>query len=87
MRKRVLTLVLGGALGFSSLAMAGELGSADSDFLFRNDKVEATKVEAKTISDKEMRGTQGRALVSGNVVHLNNIRACNNRCLVDIDLL
>ena len=85
--KIILALVFMLSLVFSPLAMAGELGSADSGFLFRNDKVEATKVEAKTISDKEMRETQGRALVSGNVVHLNNIRACNNRCLIDIDLL
>ena len=86
MNKILLTLVLAGALGLSSLAMAGSLGSADSEFLFRNDKVEATKVEAKTVSDKEMRETQGQALIGGNLIHVNNVRLCNNRCL-DLDLL
>ncbi len=74
MRKRVLTLVLGGALGFSSLAMAGDLTSSDSDFLFKNDKVKETKAASKTISDKEMKETQGKALLN---VHLNNLLRFN----------
>ena len=62
MRKKVLTLVLGGALGFSSLAMAGELSSTDSNFLFKNNKA-----AAEAISSKEMRETQGK----GQLLHLN----------------
>jgi hypothetical protein len=64
--KSVLTLVLVGALAFSSLAMASDLGSSspvvasslsgsDSGFLFGKDQVAAT-----TISSQEMQQTQGQ---------------------------
>ncbi len=57
MKTKVLTLVLVGALASSSLAMAGELNSADSNFLFGKNQVAAT-----TISAQEMQKTQGQAL-------------------------
>lgn len=57
MKTKVLTLVLVGALASSSLAMAGELSSADSDFMFGKNQVAAT-----TISAQEMQKTQGQTL-------------------------
>jgi cytochrome b561 len=55
MNKRLLTLVLAVALGFPSLAMAGDLGSVNSEFLFGS-----TQVAATTISEQEMQTTQGQ---------------------------
>jgi hypothetical protein len=52
-------LVLAGVLFLSPLAMAGELGSADSNFLFSSDQVAVT-----TISDQEMDSTQGQVISS-----------------------
>jgi hypothetical protein len=49
------------SLVFSPLAMAGELGSADSNFLFSSDQVAAT-----TISAEEMQSTQGQQRFSFN---------------------
>ncbi len=46
---------MAGVLFLSPLAMAGDLGSADSDFLFSSEQVAAT-----TISSGEMQGTAGR---------------------------
>ena len=57
MNKILLTLVLAGALGFSSLAMAGQLSSHDSAFLFGSSQVAAT-----TITNQEMQTTQGQLL-------------------------
>jgi hypothetical protein len=70
MRVKLLTLVLAGALFLSPLAMAGELGSTDSDFLFSSDQVAAT-----TISDQEMVETQGSGLVD---VNIGDVRILNN---------
>ena len=59
MRKRVLALTLVCALAFSSLAMAGELSSSDSNFLFVRGHAAVT-----TIPDQEMQSTQGKQLPS-----------------------
>ena len=48
-------LVLVMVLFLSPLAMAGDLGSADSNFLFSKDQATAT-----TISNEEMQSTQGQ---------------------------
>ena len=57
MRVKVITLMLAGALFLSPLAMASDLGSADSNFLFGKDQVAAT-----AISDQEMTQTEGQLL-------------------------
>ncbi len=57
MKVRVLVLLVAGILFLSPLAMAGDLGSADSDFLFSSEQVAAT-----TISSEEMQSTQGQLL-------------------------
>jgi hypothetical protein len=54
----MLVLVLLVSIVFSPLAMAGELGSADSDFLFSSDQVAATAISAE-----EMQSTQGQQLI------------------------
>ncbi len=59
MKVRVLVLLMAGILFLSPLAMAGELGSADSKFLFSSDQVAAT-----TISAEEMGSTQGQVISS-----------------------
>jgi hypothetical protein len=61
MRTKVLTLALVCALAFSSLAMAGELSSSDSNFLFGKSQAAAT-----TIPAQEMQNTQGKQLLSGS---------------------
>jgi hypothetical protein len=58
MKYKVLALVMAGALFLSPLAIAGELGSSDSGFLFSSDRVAAT-----TISADEMQSTQGQQLI------------------------
>ena len=57
MKLRILVLVIAGVLFLSPLAMAGELGSSDSNFLFGKDQVAAT-----TITDQEMQATQGQQI-------------------------
>ncbi len=61
MKVRVLVLLMAGVLFLSPLAMAGDLGSSDSDFLFSSDQVTAT-----TITDQEMQATQGQQRFSFN---------------------
>jgi hypothetical protein len=61
--KSVLTLVFVGALAFSSLAMASDLSSSDSGFLFGKDQVAAT-----TISSQEMQQTQGQLFSLGSIL-------------------
>ena len=63
--KRALVLVIAGVLFLSPLAMAGELGSSDSGFLFSSDQVAAT-----TISAEEMQSTQGQLLDNTTIVIL-----------------
>jgi hypothetical protein len=58
MKVRVLVLLMAGVLFLSPLAMAGELGSSDSNFLFSSDRVAAT-----TISSQEMQDTAGQQLI------------------------
>jgi hypothetical protein len=82
MKYKVLALVIAGVLFLSPLAMAGELSSSDTGFLFSSDQVAATAISAE-----EMVDTQGQALVGGNLIHVNNVRACNNRCLNDVDVV
>ncbi|MGQ0794185.1 MAG: hypothetical protein ACT4NX_08920 [Deltaproteobacteria bacterium] len=60
MRKVFLALVM--AVALSSVAMASDLGSADSSFLFGQDQVAAS-----TMTDIEMQATQGQ-LISLNAV-------------------
>ncbi len=64
MKVRVLVLLMAGILFLSPLAMAGDLGSADSDFLFSSEQVAAT-----TISSGEMQDTAGQQIIA-NVLPL-----------------
>jgi hypothetical protein len=67
--KGLLVLVFLLSLVVSPLAMAGELGSTDSSFLFGKDQATAT-----TISDQEMQETNGELLtviVAGNEIIKN----------------
>ena len=73
--RSILALVFGVSLFVSPLAMAGDLKPTDSNFLFKNkvattdNKVADTnnKAAAITISDKEMKETQGQ----GNLLHIH----------------
>jgi hypothetical protein len=58
--KKLFVLALAGVLFVSPFAMAGELSSADSDFLFSTEQIAVTAISAQ-----EMQATQGEGLVSG----------------------
>jgi hypothetical protein len=57
--KSVLALVLAVALLASPIAMAGELNTADSEFIFSN-----AQTETSTLSSTEMADTQGQLAVN-----------------------
>lgn len=57
--KSVLALVLAVGLFVSPIAMAGELNTADSEYLFSN-----AQTEASTLSSSEMADTQGQLAVN-----------------------
>jgi hypothetical protein len=59
--------VPGGAIAF--IHMASDLSSADSDFLFKSNKVAAT-----TISDKEMKEIQ----IQGRPIHISEVLSLEN---------
>ena len=93
--KRALVLVMVSVLFVCPLAMAGDLGSSDSEFLFSSEQVTAT-----TISAKEMQDTQGKLLdilsdigrdnttTAGGNAQANNcltlLAACTNQGLVQV---
>jgi hypothetical protein len=84
MNKSLLTLVLAGALGFSSLAMASDLSSSDSEFLFSRNQVATT-----TISAGEMKTTEGRSIsvsVSAPGVDRTVIPPASSNAQADVDL-
>ena len=60
--KIILALLFVLSLVFSPLAMAGDLTSSDSDFLFKDNKI-----ASKTISSKEMKETQAK----GQLLHIS----------------
>ena len=68
--RSILALVLAVSLFLSPLAMAGELGSGDSGFLFSKNQVSVT-----TISDQEMQNTEGRLLDNISVLNILGITA------------
>lgn len=68
---KVLALVIVAVLSLSSVAMAGDLGSADSSFLFGQEQVAAT-----TMTDVEMQATQGQ--ISLNALLANVLGLLNN---------
>ena len=68
----------------SPLARAGDLKPTDSDFLFGKNKVATTnnKVATKTISDKEMKETQGQGH-KGSLISIGGGNG-GNRCNHDL---
>ena len=84
--KNFFALALAVALFISPVAMAGELSSADSDFLFSTEQVASTTISAEEMTTTAGQGINVNFSANGNVAATTPIASGNAQAKVKLSI-